>query len=327
MKRFLNIAFKLLVSCGLILYLASKADLGELRQTFAQTTPSLFAAAVFLFVVSNTLGSAQWYLLLRAQKLAVSFRQALVFYFVGVFFNNVLLGNIGGDAMRIYDIRRLPGQGSSGIAATVMDRFIGLFSTCTLALLAYPLIATRLSEEGRQFAWVVSVLIPVWAGLVAILAMGLSQRIGTFLEKLAFRFLPAPIADLLARLRRSIGVYRYQLRLLLTAWILSLGVQFCRILVYWAAGRALGLEAGLIYFICFQPVAAILAALPISIGGLGVREGTLVGLFGSVGVPRDLSLAMSLLGYVAGILASLLGGIAFVIRRVEPDAAPSAEGE
>lgn len=326
MKRLLNLALKLLVSCGLILYLASKADLGALRQTFAQTTPWLFAAAVVLFVVSNTLGSAQWYLLLRAQKLAVSFRQALVFYFVGVFFNNVLLGNIGGDAMRIYDIRRLTGQSSSGIAATVMDRFIGLFSTCTLALLAYPLIATRLGE-GPQFAWIVSVLIPVWGGLVAILAMGLSRRIGSFLEKLASRFLPALIADLLSRLRRSIGVYRHQLRLLLTAWILSLGVQFCRILVYWTAGLALGLEAGLIYFICFQPVAAILAALPISIGGLGVREGTLVGLFGSVGVPRDLSLAMSLLGYVAGILASLLGGIAFVIRRVEKETAPPAKGE
>jgi glycosyltransferase 2 family protein len=326
-KRLLNIAFKLLVSCGLILYLASKADLGELRQIVAQTTPWLFAAAVLLFVVSNTLGSAQWYLLLRAQKLAVSFRQALVFYFVGVFFNNVLLGNIGGDAMRIYDIRRLTGQSSSGIAATVMDRFIGLFSTCTLALLAYPLIASRISAGGPQFAWVVSVLIPVWAGLVAILAMGLSQRIGSLLEKLASRFLPALIADLLARLRRSIGVYRHQLRLLLTAWLLSLGVQLCRILVYWTAGLALGLEVGLIYFICFQPVAAILAALPISIGGLGVREGTLVGLFGSIGVPRDLSLAMSLLGYVAGILASLLGGIAFVIRRVEPNPAPSTEGE
>ena len=59
----------------------------------------------------------------------------------------------------------------------------------------------------------------------------------------------------------------------------------------------------------------MLAALPISIGGLGVREGALVGLFSSIGVGQELSTAMSLLGYIAGILASLLGGIAFVVRR------------
>jgi nitrate reductase gamma subunit len=46
-----------------------------------------------------------------------------------------------------------------------------------------------------------------------------------------------------------------------------------------------------------------------------VREGVLVGLFASVGVGQELSTAMSLLGYIAGILASLLGGIAFVVRR------------
>ena len=94
-------------------------------------------------------------------------------------------------------------------------------------------------------------------------------------------------------------------------------MQSSRILVYWMAGLALGMDPGLVYFVCFQPVAAVLAAVPISIGGLGVREGTLVGLFSSVGIGQELSTAMSLLGYIAGILASLLGGIAFVARRTE----------
>ena len=322
MKRLLNIGFKLLVSGGLILYLASGMDWNELSAVFTRTRFLLFAMAVLFFVLSNCLGAVQWYFLLRAQQLQVRFHQALLFYFVGVFFNNVLLGNIGGDAMRIYDIRRLTGQSSSGIAATAMDRFIGLFSTCTLALIAYPLIA------GAQSAWVATILAPVWIGLILALAMGLSRRIGGFFERLAGRFLPALVADLVGRIRRSIVVYRHRVPLLLGVWGISLGVQLCRILVYWIAGLAIGIHIGLVYFVCFQPVAAIIAALPISIGGLGVREGTMVGLFGGVGVEPNLSLAMSLLGYVAGIVASLLGGIAFVIRRVEPDAPPApAQGE
>ena len=311
MKRLLTTGAKLTVSIGLIAYLGSRLALDDLAGIFASMQPGLFVGAVLFFVLSNCLGAVQWYLLLRAQDLPVSFRQALVFYFVGVFFNNVLLGNIGGDAMRILDIRRLTGRATGGVAATFMDRFIGLFSTCSLALAAYPLIA------AGERAWLVSVLLPVLLGLIVLLAMGLSQRIGGFIENLIVRFLPAKIGEIVSKLRQSIVVYRHRIALLFAVWTISLGVQFSRILVYWMAGLALGMDPGLLYFVCFQPVAAVLAALPISIGGLGVREGTLVGLFSSVGIGQELATAMSLLGYIAGILASLLGGIAFVIRRTE----------
>ena len=312
MKHLLKTGIKLCVSVGLIAYLGSQLALDDLAGIFAQMRPDLFVGAVLFFVLSNGLGAVQWYLLLRAQDLRVSFRQALIFYFIGVFFNNVLLGNIGGDALRIYNIRRLTGRASGGVAATVMDRFIGLFSTCSLALVAYPLIATV------ERVWLVSVLLPVLLGLIVLLAMGLSRRIGAFLEGLIVRLLPAQVGELVGKLRQSIVVYRHRVGLLFAVWLISVGVQSSRILVYWMVGLALGMDPGLVYFVCFQPVAAVLAALPISIGGLGVREGTLVGLFSSVGIGRELSTAMSLLGYTAGILASLLGGIAFVVRQIEP---------
>lgn len=313
MKRALNAVAKLVVSAGLIAYLASGMDWRELGAIFAQLSSEFFALAVLFFLLSNTLGSVQWYLLLRAQNLPIRFAQALLFYFVGVFFNNVLLGNIGGDAMRIYDIRRLTGESSGGVAATMMDRLIGLFSTCCLALAAYPFIAATASKSGL----LVSVLVPVWLGLIVVLAMGLSRRIGSLIERILTRLLPASVAALVGKLRRSVVVYRDRVPLLAGVWGISLGVQFCRILVYWSAGLAIGMLPGLLYFMSFQPIAAVIASLPISIGGLGVRENTLVGLFGGLGFAPEVSTAMSLLGYVAGILASLFGGIAFVVRRVE----------
>lgn len=309
MKRVLNIGLKLGVSLGLLYYLMSQMDLDGLRTELGRTQLDFFFLAIFFFALSNLLGAVQWHALLRAQDLTVSFGQALVFYLVGVFFNNVLLGNIGGDALRIYDIRRLTGDANAGIAATVVDRFIGLFSTCTLALGAYLAI-------GADTA-LVQALVPVWLGLVAALAVGLSGRFGRLIERLAERFLPQRLAAVIVALRRSFGLYRHRVPLLAGVWGVSLGVQFSRILVYWAAGMAVGMEVGLLYFVCYQPVAAVIAALPISIGGLGVREGTLVELFSLIGVAAEKAAAMSLLGYSAGILASLIGGLAFVLRRVE----------
>ncbi len=313
MKHLLKTGIKLCVSVGLIVYLGSQLALDDLAGIFAQMRPDLFVGAVLFFVLSNCLGTVQWFLLLRAQDLPVSFRQALIFYFIGVFFNNVLLGNIGGDALRIYDIKRLTGSSRRGAAATVMDRFIGLFSTCTLALAAWALIA------DVRVVSLITVLGPVWLALAIVLAAGLSRRLGRRLQALADRLLPARGARIFADVRDSVFVYRQRTHLLTLAWVISLGVQFSRILVYWTAGLAVGLQmSSLPYFIGFQPLAAVIAALPISIGGLGVREGVLIELFGRVGIIESQAFALSLLGYAAGIAASLLGGIAFILRRVQP---------
>ncbi|MBI2505202.1 MAG: flippase-like domain-containing protein [Candidatus Latescibacteria bacterium] len=314
MRRLLELGAKLAISLGLIWYLAYQMDWPVLGHIFAATHWGPFGGAVLLFALSNVLGSAQWHLLLRVQQIPISFRQSLVVYHVGVFFNNVLLGNIGGDAVRIYDIRRLSGQASGGVAATVMDRFVGLFSTCTIALIAYLVL-----PEVHDLA---SVLVPIWLGLLVMLGAGVSRRAGLYLEGQARRWGPQRLGDVVGSLRQSMGAYRHQYGLLLGIWVLSLVVQLCRVLVYWAAGLAVGMEIPLGYYVCFQPVAAIIAALPISVGGLGVRENVVVQLFGSVGADANLSFAMSLLGYLAGILASLLGGLAFIFRRLAPTERP-----
>jgi len=310
-----DLAAKLLVSGGLLYWLLSQFDLATFVTILQSTNVSLFVLAAGFFVLSNALGGLQWFLLLRGQELAVSLRQAMVLYWVGVFFNNVLLGNIGGDAIRIYDMRRLTGETIRAAAATFMDRFVGLFSTCFLALGACVFLA-ELRRPG-----LVTILIPVFATLVGLLTLGLSRRLGLLVQNVLLRLLPARVGGILAELRQNFVVYRHKAPLLFGVWCVSLGVQFSRILVYWTAGAAVGLEVGLRFFIGFQPVAAIIAALPISVGGLGVREGVLVELFGGIGVEESLAFATSILGYAAGILASLLGGIAFIVRRIQPVAA------
>lgn len=314
LRGFGNLAAKLLVSGGLLYWLLSRSDLETFAGLVQRADPWLFAAATGCFVLSNALGACQWYVLLRVQQLAISLRQAVVLYWVGVFFNNILLGNVGGDAMRIYDVRRLTGATSGGAAATFMDRFIGLFSTCSLALGACAVVA-----EVRR-PGLVSLLASVWVALVVVLAMGLSRRLGSAVQVLVDRLLPAPIANVVSSLRASVVLYRHRVPLLLGVWGLSLAVQFLRIFVYWVAGAAVGLWVGLRYYVGFQPAAAIVAALPISVGGLGVREGILVQLFRGVGADSAQTFAMSLLGYAAGIAASLLGGIAFLARRIRPGA-------
>ncbi len=94
----------------------------------------------------------------------------------------------------------------------------------------------------------------------------------------------------------------------------AVGVQVCRIAVYYSTSLALGQDVSFLHFLVFIPLIAIVAAVPISFGGIGVREQMGALLFGQVGVEPATALAMMFLGYLAGILASLFGGIVFVLR-------------
>ena len=67
----------------------------------------------------------------------------------------------------------------------------------------------------------------------------------------------------------------------------------------------------------YLPIINCIAAIPISIAGLGVREGLYATMFGEVGVSTSMAVAISLLGYFAIVFWSLVGSIFFLTHRKE----------
>jgi uncharacterized membrane protein YbhN (UPF0104 family) len=94
---------------------------------------------------------------------------------------------------------------------------------------------------------------------------------------------------------------------------LSTVIQFTRIAVHWACGAAVGIELGFSYYALFVPLMAIMASLPISVGGFGVREAFAVVLFGSVGLGEEMVLSYTFLATFASFLGAIPGGIAFAM--------------
>jgi glycosyltransferase 2 family protein len=91
-------------------------------------------------------------------------------------------------------------------------------------------------------------------------------------------------------------------------------VQVSRIYVHYVVGLALGVQISVAYYFLFVPVLAALISLPISLNGIGVREGAAVVLFQMAGLTREQSFAIPFLTYVIAVLISLLGGLIFVSR-------------
>jgi hypothetical protein len=93
----------------------------------------------------------------------------------------------------------------------------------------------------------------------------------------------------------------------------SLVYQLAVITTAFAASRALGISVGWLPLLAFIPVVAIAQVLPISVGGLGQREGAQVLLLGPLGVGAAKATALGLLLYGINLVVSLLGAPAFAM--------------
>lgn len=269
-----------------------------------------FLLGVAAFALSNVLGAYQWNVLLRAQGIEIGFRRALSLYFTGLFFSNFLPANIGGDVYKVVDVYRSSGRGGGAVAATMMDRGIGFAMLAAMACVAG---VFALPVLGRQpFLLLLPFFLLFFVGTVLML---LSRRAGALLLRIVrvipFAWVRAKGESVLT----AVLQFRTRRGALVTALAVALPVQALRILVHYAAALAIGVQAPVLYFFLFIPIVAVFIALPISINGLGVREGLGVLLYAKIGVGSEEAFSLSFLAYLIGVLVSLPGIAGFVTRR------------
>ena len=308
MRKALKLGIKLLVSGGLVVWAFSGENFRpeRLGPILKAAEPWALALAFSTFVASNLLGALQWGVLLRMQGIHLPFREVVSLYFTGIFFNNFFVGGVGGDAVRVYEVRRSTGRGSAAFAATLLDRLLGFFALSVFAcgtVIFFPSLPV-------SPAMGVGLLVLLTGGL----ALLLSRRASGLVERLALRILPRTIGERVSRVREGLLRGRFNLPMLALACGISLGVQSLRVSVHYWTGRALGVHAPLSTFFAFVPLIAVAAAVPISFGGIGVRENFGVFLFRRVGVEPTAAFSMEFLAYLVSLAAGLIGGASFVFR-------------
>lgn len=267
--------------------------------------------AVLCLGVSNLTGCAQWRILLVRQGISMSYVKLLRIYFVGLFFNNFMPGNIGGDFKKIYDIKVDSGQTVGGaFTATVFDRLFGLFFLNVLALVVGVLFFLR-DPAQRYF------LLPsfwVFVGFVAFLSALFSRRVGRKIGGLAARLLPVRFSERFARLQGRFHDYR-DVKLWSQIIVISGVTQILRVLVHYFCGIAVGVDINVSWYFYYIPMVAVVSALPISIGGFGPRELLAQSLFARAGVGSMQSVAIQLLAYLVSLVVSLFGALEFLRRK------------
>lgn len=307
-KRFLFLS-KGCFSLSLLVYLLWKTDPRQVFRTLYTIEPVLFIAAGLLYLGCQYLSSYRWQILMRGQDMFQPLNRLFSFYLVGMFFNNFLPTSAGGDVIKGYALYRASGKGKEAVSTIFLERYTGLVAVIVIGIgvlaVGYadfpdPKVALFLTGMGAGLAG------GTWAAV--------HPRSKVFCFTMIRKWRLEKVERVFSGLYEAFGRYRTARRPLVHAFLLSLGIQFLNILVYIVLAEAMDLAVPWGYFFLFFPVVTLMAMFPISLNGLGVREGVFVYLFSRIDVPSAQALGFSLSWFFMTVAISLIGGLIFVFR-------------
>ena len=222
--------------------------------------------------------------------------------FVGLF----LPTTVGEDISRTITLGHYISNSADAASSIVVDRIIGLMTLISVAVVSAVLVTDI--QLPRMVIYAIAIAIIGLAGLLIVFS---SRSLSLRLKKLNPRFEGNIVFRKLRRFGKSIAMYGDHKGVLARVSLISVGAQGLRVLIVYSASLSLNLDVSMYYFFLFVPLIIFITMLPISIGGIGVREGAYVYFFSHVGVAMHSAFMLSLLSYSLILVAAIPGGLLY----------------
>lgn len=322
-KKAALLVVKFLVSFGLLFYLLSSIELTDIKANLASADPVFLVLALLTPYIGFFITSLRWKGLLAEQ--GVHARQSILFRscMTAVFFNQLLPSTIGGDVVRIYDSWKAGATRAVAVSTIFIDRILGLTALALFAVAGLVLMNKQsddlellpLAVVGVAICLAVSVLM-VFSPVKALLE----------LARTVYHASPRPINKFFGKLDEAVESYRGKHIVLLRAMVLSLVLQLNVILMHFLLGRAIGISPTFYDYFYVVPIALFVMLIPLTINGIGLREGMFVYMFAGLGVAKDDAITLSLLAFAVFLIHGVMGGIVLAIRGLSLSAIQKSDG-
>jgi len=255
----------------------------------------LVAGAGCFLLMQIALGGERWRTILGAVvRKKPPFLDVQAVFYASIFFNSLPIGTVGGDVVRVWLARRFAISTKRLVLSVLIDRVLVIVALLVLAGVTLPKIRQPLAFDA-------------WFAVAALLLCMLTSFL-----------LLRPIEGVLGRWR-DLGLVALALRTMEELRVIArigglLGLFYavlssaCYALAAYCIGRSLGIAVGPIAMMAVMSIVIFVTALPISLAGWGVREVSVVGLLGLLGVDRAAALVLSVEFGLLSTLLSLPGG-------------------
>jgi uncharacterized protein (TIRG00374 family) len=229
-----------------------------------------------------------------------------------MFLANFLPGGISSDIVRFYQVSKYTSQVRGAISSIIVDRMIGIFSTAIVTVIAFiALQQTNLVQIGSVLSYGIFGFLLLSVGAPVALQ---NSNFMAGMQRLLSRFAGVKL------LRRALDIYEAFILYQNKPWLMlkALSISFLNLIIaafeFYAVATAFSSEISIAYYLIFVPLAIFLATLPISWGGIGVLEASMVFFFSKVGMPVEMCLSIVVVRRVLFLLSTIPGGMLYVIE-------------
>ncbi len=308
LKKIFSIFIRVAISIILLILLFRQADEQSLLAIIKNVNKPLLLLAFLVFFLTYCLGLYRWVMLLKAVKIDLPLKRVITSFSGGIFFSLFLPSTIGGDFLRSVDLSVHTKKPKEVIATIFLDRLSGYIGLVILAVWAM-FLGWKILEDRS-----VLISLGIIIGLLVIVLLLLFNK---FLFSKINRFLKSPnagkIRDLISDLHEEIHLFRGKPKVVAKNILVSIVIQAIPPLAFYIVALSLGVKINLAYFFIFIPIIGAITLLPISIGGLGLRDASTIFFFAKVGVGKNLAFAMSLLNFSFILFYGAVGGLIYVL--------------
>jgi len=303
-KKAAVVILQSLISVALLAWIFHEPKFrAEAWSTLSSARPEWIVIGLVVAGVGCFVGVVRWGIFLRVMGIHISAWETVRLSFVGLFFNNFLVGAVGGDVVKVVWLASKGHKKSSALLSVLMDRMSGFG-----ALVVFSLVFMAGRLEWLQRSGVVAGLIHF---TFAYLLGSLMLLVLSFLLcRKGAAYIPAwvPQREKLGELALAYFQFVAAWRATLLASLLSGVILLTYFLTFYCAALAVEVKIPLLDFLAFMPAVDIISALPISLSGFGVREQLFATLLGELcAVPKASAVSISLGGAFLSMVWSLLG--------------------
>lgn len=295
-KKIAVLILKLSVSAVLFYLLISKIGTKTIIHNIKLSSPLSFITAVGMYMLATFFSSLRWKLLIPQ---SMRTKRLFSMYMIGSFFNTCMPGIIGGDAVKAYylssELKKSQKSAVSGreasiaVASVFMDRYVGFSAMLVISMIAFPFGFRYL--EGTPVKWFMPIVLAGFIfGSIVVFKFRFGER---------FRFL--------FKVYEYFKVYSRKKEVLFKAFLYSVVIQISGIVAIYILSKGISLNITFLSLLIFVPIIILISFIPVSISGIGLREGAFVIFLGTIGVPPDLSVTLSILWFLSVVVASLWG--------------------
>jgi uncharacterized protein (TIRG00374 family) len=300
MKCYWGVLLKAAITFGLLYFLVSKVDLAKSVDLLVRTNIGAVTLALIVLAIQTGFAILRWHRILIKKEMHIPMKRSARYFWLGLFFNQVLPSSIGGDAVRGYCLVRDGQSVGRATLSVLLDRVLGMVGLVMLIALAMPYAMNLINVPEMQWGMVFA-LLAVISGLVSILFMDIFTK--KFTDWRVMKSLTTLTSDARQLLASQQGLWLI---------VLSVLVHLLSIVVVGMLSWALAIRVDWTALAVIVPIATLLMTVPLSIAGWGVREGVMVVGLGYVGIAAEEALALSILYGLSMLMIALPGGLAWL---------------